>query len=462
MNDLDDILNFETNKRLYQFSFSYENILIYPFVRYFLLQSAIEDLRNIPSPYSQLNIGTIQKTIFFFKSFYYRPHKAKQSDIIFFGSDISNVKQGNAYFNRLTETFANEYPSQTILIESADKMNYKRPRTFSKVYARDFINISAKIRSYTKRIRPEDLRQIDLFINHLKQNFPHQFSNLNIWDAIKGMLLRFAKELPYLFEGYSRLLSKISPKIVFLEDACYGMSNVPLIIAARKMNIPIGEYQHGLVSLLHPAYNYSDSIDDAYKYYLPSFYMSYGKYWIENSRIPIKVIEMGNPYLHENTDKNSNATKKEQLLYVSSAHYPEHYAEEVMLLHKELKECGCDVIFRIHPSETLRIQTVYKPILDEGIKIDMNPLYESLSETKYVFGEISTVLFEATMFNCVVFVLDTPYSAENMDMKMFNSIKSINEIMDKILNKKYNKRNSTDFWADNWRNNYRQFIDSII
>jgi len=438
---------------------------MYPFIRFFLLQSANEDKQGLHSPYDSVHIGKIQEMKYIVKSFLYRPKKV-QSDIIFFGSDISNIYQGNAYFNRLTESFANEYSSKSILIERANKMKYKRPRTYPYVFARDTVNITANIIVKFKYklllLKSGDLNQINSFLQYLKQYFNYDFTDNVIWDEIKDTLIDFSKKLPYLYKGYIRLLKKLSPKIIFLDCACYGGDNIPLIMAAKDLKIPIGEYQHGLISLAHPAYNYSAGLSDSYKYYMPDFYMSYGKYWIKNSRIPIKVMEIGNPYLSDSASCYGQIVKKEQLLYISSAVTPERYVKEVIWLNNRLADIGCSVIFRHHPSETARLETVYKPIIDAGIKIDTQPLYDTLKYTKYLVGDYSTVFFEAALFDCFIFVIKTSYNKENIDLERFNSCLSMEEIVENIIFKKFKRTDSNDFWNENWRSKYHQLIDNYL
>jgi hypothetical protein len=472
MSILDNFLEIESDETLYQYTFTYKNTLMYPFIRYVLLQSAKENILAMPNAYDSIRFGIIHKIKYLIKSFWYRPPKHLQSDIVFFGSDVSNIRQKNVYFNRLTEFFANEYPSKTILIESADKKDYKRPRTYPKVFTTDFMKILVKFKSAKKSIDLKDSSQIHAFVDYLKQHLNHELKDSEVWEDIKQMLFFYSKNLPYLFQEYTKLLKQLSSKLVFLEDACYGADKTPLIMAAKELDIPVGEYQHGMVSLDHPAYNYSDQLLDSYKHYMPDFFVSYGNYWTKNSRIPIKILELGNPILSETTSKVKNEIKKNQILYTSSVVYPERDTQEIILLNKIMKDKGYSVIFRIHPSETPRLQTVYRPIVDAKIQIDTQPLYETLKETKYIVANtstgnasvenISTVLFEATIFNCVVFAVDPSIDKKDTAASPFNYVQSVDEIADFIIFKKYKKTDSTIFWEDGWRTKYHQLVAQYL
>jgi hypothetical protein len=309
----------------------------------------------------------------------------------------------------------------------------------------------------------EDLNQIELFMRFLKENFPHHFQKDSVLDNIKMQLIRFAKNLPYALEEYAKLLKRISPKIVFVDCACYGSTSLPIIITAKKMKIPVGEYQHGLISFGHPAYNYSVHLDASYLKYMPEFFLCYGKYWKDNSRIPINVIEIGNPFLSETLSKsNLSIQKKKVILYISSALTPELYVREVLWLHENSQKIGYSILFRIHPSEIERLKGVYKPILDVGIEIDKNPLYETLSVAEYLIGDISTVLFEAIPFNCIVFIRESLYVTSNMDVTKFNVFTDLQDILDNIKQGTYQHPILEDLWADSWRTRYRNFIEQYI
>jgi len=459
MSILDIFLKIEDDIKLCHYTFVYKNILMYPFIRNTLLQNALENMQNVSSFSSPSHAGIIKKINYWIKSFLYKPSKYIKSDIIFFGSDIANIPLEKGYFNRLTEVFANEYPAKTILIEKPDQLEYKRPRTYSRVFARDFLVIIAGIKRKIKREKTKDLEQICSFLEYLKQHF--HLDN-NTWDNLKNTLFNFARLLPFLYQEYEKIIKCISPKIIFIEDACYGGDKIPLMIAAKNLGIPVGEYQHGMLSLAHTAYNYSPQLPEIYKFYMPDFFMSWGKYWSQNSRMPINVFDIGNPYLSNSISQKKHIQKKEQILYISSTIDPEKYVEEVIWLNTNLCNKGYSIIFRIHPSETSRLQTVYKRITDNCIPIDSQPLYKSLETTKYLIGDFSTVIFEATMFDCIVFIRDTLFNRGNIDVSIFNLFYSKEDFIEKITSMNYKKTDPDIFFTGNWREKYHKLIDSYI
>ena len=458
MNILDKCLKIEENPDLYNFKFLYKDTLLYPLIRFFLLQSAIEEMCNVINPYGRNNLTILNKIKYVLTSFFNRPQKARQADIIIFGESIANIKINGKYFNRLTETFANVYHDKTILIENSNNMKYyKYPREYSNVYSWDYIKIISIIRAIGKKIFFHDQRQIDNFILFLKNNFFWTFKNNHIWNEIKIKLIRYVKILPFLTYSYKRLLKQISPKLILVGAACYGGGYTPLIMAGKELNIPIGEYQHGIITLLHPAYNYSNKLQSVYLSYMPDFFLCYGIYWQRNMNLPIKNVLIGNPYLTE-ISSNYKKNKKETILYISSAAYPDLYINSVLYLHKMFENSNYKVIFRIHPCEYNIIETIYKPIKNAEILIDTAPLYDTLTYSKFVIGEISTVLYEAIMFNCIIFVQNTPYN-NNLDLELFNNFLDLDDLVNKIHTKKYKLTKSDEIWESNWCEKYKKLIE---
>ncbi len=78
MSILDNLLKIEDDASLYDFTFSYKNTLMYPVIRFLLLQSAIEDQNRISSPYGLLHVGIKQKIEYILKSFHYDQNISNQ------------------------------------------------------------------------------------------------------------------------------------------------------------------------------------------------------------------------------------------------------------------------------------------------------------------------------------------------------------------------------------------------
>jgi hypothetical protein len=460
MHTIDELFKIEGDPQIFSYKVFNNQLHLWPLIRFQILVAALYESNDILSEPDPLKIKPSKVFSYLFNTFKYRSSKVKKSDILFFGSNISNIKVDGLYFNRLSEYFANEFHSEATIIEESVSFTYRRPRTFEKVYTNDDIVIRMKLSSKFVSLSKTDLNTIGQFIEFLKINFPYSFQDKFKWDKMKALLTRLCKEFSKKYSLYEKLYQKVEPKIIFIEAASYGYGYVPMILAAKKRGIKVVEYQHGLVSLNHPAYNFHPEILDEYKKYMPEFFLTYGQYWKDNCRLPVPVILIGNPFLSQILEKTNQYSKKEQFLYASGAVDPELTVQRVFYLESLIKPLGFTLVFRPHPSELNRLENVYKPIMDSHIKVDRQNLYDTLSESKFVFSDFSTVLLEALAFGCTPIVLKTKGSEAYLnypDILFINKIEDISDIIVKFENKSYNTEN---LWEKNWKVNFHTFINS--
>ena len=87
------------------------------------------------------------------------------------------------------------------------------------------------------------------------------------------------------------------------------------------------------------------------------------------------------------------------------------------------------------------VSKLYKNEIEKGVTIDQLELFESLSKSQIVVSEISTVLFESTLYCDNVFLLKTDYTKTILsdDLKYFVTVdeSNISEIfrLDENLNR---------------------------
>lgn len=458
MHTIDKLFEIEGNSQIFDFKIFNNQLHLWPLIRFQILVAALYESNDIISEPDPLRINPSSVFPYLFNTYRYRSSRVKKSDVLFFGSNISNVKIEGIYFNRLSEHFANIFHSQATIIEESVNFTYRRPRTFKKVFTNDDIVIRSKISSKFVSLKKADLLTIDQFIDYLKNNFSYSFNDKFKWDKIKVLLIRVCKEFSTKYSLYKKLFQKVAPKIVFIECASYGYGYIPAILAAKKMGIKVVEYQHGLVSLNHPAYNFHPEISSEYLRYMPDFFLTYGQYWKDNCRLPVPMVLIGNPYLSEILEKTYHSVKRNQFLYASGAVDPELTVRQAFYLKDLLKPYGYNLVFRPHPSELNRLENVYKPIIEKGIQVDRQKLYDTLKESKFVFSDFSTVLLEALAFGCTPVVLKTSGSEAYLnyhDIVFINKIEDLSEYLVKHEDKSYN---TEKLWERNWKANFRSFI----
>ncbi|MDD5431471.1 MAG: hypothetical protein PHO70_00565 [Candidatus Omnitrophica bacterium] len=458
----------EIDLEVLDFRFKYRDTLMWPFIRNALFLKAIYEMFGLANSneFSNKAYRLIPSYLFFtLNSNPFTKNLNGKNDILFFSSGVVNVKHGHKYINRLYDHFALEYPRKSLIIEDSFRMQYFRPRFFPNVKSLDYISIASLIKSRLKKTVNTDKENIDRFINLIKSRFLYKFKN-DVWKGLTLVLEKISVKLPFLYEYYSRLFEIIEPKIMFLEDGSYGSMSYVLKWAVEK-GIVTGEFQHGITSLNHPAYNYSQEIlGSAYKDYLPQYYLTFGKYWSSAINTSSKDVIIGNPYIIEyvkSLTEKSKINTKRRILFISGGTVYSFIKKLAVGLRKTLPVSEFDIAIRPYPGEIGLVKERYGNLEQDNISLDFGNLYDSLSSYDIIVGvEFSTVLFEAMLFKKKIFVFDGPLFFYNTKDPIFNTFKDAQELSIKIFDRVDNSYDVNYYWDPSPCLNYRNFINTTI
>ena len=105
-----------------------------------------------------------------------------------------------------------------------------------------------------------------------------------------------------------------------------------------------------------------------------------------------------------------------------------------------------NIIFKLHPSENINdIEHLLENLKKKNIRViedKSSDLYKYLSESKWILGVYSTSLYEALVFNCIIFVLKVSgyeFMKKFVEKNYFTLISDPKELSKKIMsNKKKN------------------------
>jgi hypothetical protein len=458
MEPIDQFLAIESDIKLFDYKVIDKSLHLWPLIRFRVISSALYESVGISDPYVPFRINYTRLIPYFFKTLRYRSSLAQKSNLLFFGSDVSNIITESGFFNRLSELFASQYESETSIFEESINFNYKRPRTFKKVYTYDNITLLSKLFSKFILLSKDDLLTINGFVDFLSSNFPFKFHDEEFWNKLKKVLIRLCREYYIKHYFFRRLLIKTKPKVIFVEAASYGGSYITLILAAKALGIKTIEYQHGLISFNHPAYNFHSGLQPEYLKYLPDYFLAYGEYWKTNCRLPVEIVVIGNPFLSESAGKLNCLNKKNQLLYASGAVEYSTCLKNVLYLKEHLAAIGFSILFRPHPSEIHLLDSIYKPFKEAGILNDQKNLYETLTESKFVFGVFSTVLFEALAFGCIPIVLKNSGSEMHLNYPEIVLQDNVEGAFAYIKENKEKFYDTRKLWEPNWKSNFKKFM----
>jgi hypothetical protein len=468
---LKDSLIIEDKPEIFDFRFEFEGILMWPFIRRYLHLIPIIKEYELTGLYdilhfSQKKFDFIDKVPYLKNTIINHPYrKSKDYDILMFYSGITNVKKDGEYFNRLSDYFAFINRDRTLLIENSVRRRYYTPRSFPNVCYHDFIELVAYIKSKFVKPSKEDEATIKSLLRFLEQNFPYKLDRSEL-NTIEKSLFRISKRLDIYHHLYNRLFDRFNPKVIFLEDASYGIRSY-IIKWAKSRGIVTIELQHGFVSENHAAYNYGKAIldSDIYKEYLPDYFLTYGRYWSEVINLPVEKIVIGNPNYSENIKKPKISDQhKTKILVVSTGVTPDKIKKLVLEVSNIIDSSKYEVSFRPHPTELTRLKDRYSELIAKDIKIDTEQdVYLSLLKADFVVGEYCTVLFEAIGICKSVFVIRDPVVDLHIPKDMIKRFSNAEELIDLIQTHTPNSKINRDYiWEPNWEVNYRNFIENLL
>jgi len=461
-NALKKLLEIEKEEKILEYRFNFDNFLMWPVIRWAVFSQAINDyeeqtIKSTPK-IPQLLKYAINILIKY-------PYFVKNTDIMAFGKTVSNVLVDKQYFHRIHDYYNFVFPENTIFFEEPNNFEYKKPRAFKKTYYYDYIRIMPILRTkLNKNIDIEQIRTINAFVDYLKTNFDKKFDD-SFYETIKTRLIKEGKRLKYRKKYFMKLLDKIKPKVLFLNCAHYGGESY-IIKWAKERGIITAEFQHGVVSKMHPAYNYGDGIlnSEEYRKYTPDYFLTYGEYWNKQIKIPGNTYVVGNPHFHESIKRYKDIKEEENtILIVSQGTLTKEFVETAKYLASEFKDKK--IVFKMHPGE-MKNYNLIKPLeAFRNIEIQKDgDIYELLAKYESIVACYSTTVFEALAFNKRIYLLDNSYSKNYIPKEIGIRFKNFTELRDLIKNKVKNE-NEQDieyYFNSNWKENYKKFIEQEI
>jgi hypothetical protein len=285
-------------------------------------------------------------------------------------------------------------------------------------------------------------------------------------DFLYQALLRRCRSLATELYVYERLYRRLDARLILFEDGFYGTRGA-MIGLAKEMGITTAEMQHGMISAGHEAYNYAPVVlqSEHYRKYAPDYFLVYGQWWGDQIRCPSKIVAIGNPHYEEMKQKcAATHLSKDQVLLLSNGLTFDTYFEMARQLKKHIKP-EYRILVRPHPLEKKSVRKRYQGNTD-GIQIDdSDNLYERLSRSYAVVGEISTALFEAIGLSDRIFAWNSAMTAFGMPDCPFDRFDNASHLsgmlfadgcgrIDEVL--------TARIWTRGWKANYKQFVTQTV
>jgi hypothetical protein len=459
---LEKLLQIEQFDELYTFEYEYDNVLMWPFIKFMLLQRIYDKKYNLDNPHVSNTVSTLHKLKYIYDIFKNKIFfKYREYDIVFFNSSVGCFRKEEKYFNRLSDYFANVYEKQTLLVEHSHNLAFFQNRSSENILYHDYFKLKIRFLNIFKK-KTNNYKNIDKFISFLKIHY-HEYLTENDFSDCKNHLLSFEGRLKETNKVYNKFFAKVKPKLLMLEDASYGEMNSYIIRLAKEKSIHVVEYQHGLISETHPGYNFNIvNINKKYRNCLPDTFLSFGEYWTQQVKSPYRVVDIGFPHLSEESQRIKKRLRDVQTILIASSGTDYKFINK-FIIDLTIKYSSYKVVFRPHPAERGSLKERYSEFFDLNIEIDIsNNIYETFMRVDYFITDYSTIVYEAIAFDLPVYIFKNAMSEAYIKNSIFSLCGTVDEAIYLIENEKKQKIDKSFLWQENWKKNYKKFIASIL
>ncbi|KEH98033.1 capsule biosynthesis protein [Clostridium massiliodielmoense] len=308
-------------------------------------------------------------------------------------------------------------------------------------------------KTYKFVLKPKEIKYIeDTFKkveNYLKQEYN---INLDLCKIVCG-------QTAILLENYNiafNIVKRVSPKVLYVECA-YSPTHLLFVYVAKNLNIPVVEFQHGLISDKHIGYKYNK---ETYKVDpVPDYICVYGSYFGEiiqkmNPDLDLNIIKYGNILLYEEVSKEYNRydNKTDNTYDYLVTTQGEEFSKYWNIFLKRLLEIdkNSKILLKVHPNEIMVYKQLYGEVLSNSrVTFAENyNIYDCLKMSKKHLSCFSTCHYEALVYNVPTYVIKFPgwehvNKLEHYNVGFFNTadefISYIKEEKNNILFNKFKK-----------------------
>lgn len=394
--------------------------------------------------------------------------KRLTGDLLVVGTGAGSFLREGAWFNRITDYLVQASPADTVTVEGVVDWNVPSPRWNQRISYwlpwQGGISISGRL--LQRKTHVETARGVLSYARQrARQLFDLDLAEIHM-DMLVGMLARKIARLPVVHYAYRHLFERVQPRLVLLEQACYGDFS-PINQIAREMGIRVAEPQHGMVSGGHDAYCYAPLLRDSaeYRECLPHDFLGYGSWWNDQINAPVRKWAVGNPHYSEQRRSITPVkdSQKDILLLGDGIEFSLYVAlagELAALLPEHFR-----VVLRPHPLERAEVYRRYPDGKIGSVFIDGNrDIYSSLISAYAVAGEVSTGLFEAVGIAARVLLWETPKAQFSYPIHPFAGFLDAKGFVERLLEPEHLQSAvvGEDIWASDWTINYTSYLRQVL
>ena len=288
------------------------------------------------------------------------------------------------------------------------------------IFYLDFISIAGKIGSILGRKFIS--RRIKNLCNLVKEELEIEFE---LEKIISGNSIQFKTK--YILFKVLLKLKKIKEIYVVI---AYG--HTALVRAAKDLQIPVIELQHGVINQYHLGYHYplTKEMD-----YFPDEILVWHSMWENSADFPLeqsKIKVNQNNHLEKFKERCVRITEPDSILIISQGAIGELLSDYIYQNFERINKYK--IYYKLHPGE-FESSKNYKSLLKLDKKLNMEiirnekTVYELFEKVGNVVGVFSTALYEANYFKKKVFIVPISgfeYMSKLLEKENVEYFRSIN------------------------------------
>lgn len=468
---LNRFLNYEDENKL--FDYCYDGIYFWEIIRSFIYIEInakknnlnpliVENEKKKRKKYNLKILNNCLKLFFI-----------NNKNIFFIGNPrrtkINNESYYCPYTDPICELIKNKYSYVTFeepywYFSKTSNISHYLPVANEPIIYNDFLDYYFKFKKY---FFGEKNKHIKDYIDEIQRLLETEFQ-CDLTNAMK----RSYNDILYFFilkNKYYKLLKRCKPKVIiqFFDPM---PTKAIMNYNAKKLNIPIIEIQHGIVTTDEPIFLKFKNKNNAR--YLPDYLFSFGKKFLNKNNLAYndnKIFYIGSPILQKRCKdkKEDKLTDKKIILFLSQSNLGDkisQFANDTAKLLKNNKEF--QIIYKCHPYE---LEKNYEHLKDKNITIINNydkDIYYYLSNAYIQVGIYSTSIYEGLAFNLPTFIIYNNFGFKGIKNILRNEkgiyyIDNPQQLIN-ILKEKPEIPDSSNWWAINDNDHILKIIDKII
>lgn len=180
-----------------------------------------------------------------------------------------------------------------------------------------------------------------------------------------------------------------------------------LFAAALDLEIPVYEFQHGVIDLGHLAYNYPDIITTRKNLYLPDYLFLFSDFWKKGINFPVKkMIALGNSGFATQQNNQDTIALKQGMTVISA----DVFGKKLIDITIQFASCNPEtaVYFKLHPNQFGQSEVfynVFKAYKNISVITDKYSISELIGISKAFLLIQSTAAYEALQAKTAVFII---------------------------------------------------------